>query len=163
LVQILAAVAAFTITGAADLPPPSKVTYMLGGIMSGPYRLSVDLATGEVEVATAKPRDPRPSADLPVTQRFTAPETELVKIRALAVAVWAYGASNPGEIIERGRRIELRECQASSDAMGNFDITRGTETRSFDFSQPCLSAPANLLLDRLLCLPRPDAPDCGRR
>jgi hypothetical protein len=164
-VLLVLCVMALTMPCAASEPvtdPPTKITYALGGFMSGPFRLSVDLVTGEVEVAKAPPRNKRPPADLPVTQRFKASDGDLSQLRSLAVAVWAYGADDPGETIEHGagQSIELKPCQASGDAMGNFEIERGAVKKSFDFSMPCLSAPANLLLDKLLCLPHPETPNC---
>src|SRR5262245_53976351 len=103
LVPALAALAlaACTPPAGAAPPGPDKVTYLLGGITSGPYRVEADLRTGEAAEATM-PRgvtgadynaDP---AKIPVTARRTLPAAELTAIRALAAQIWRDGMRTSG-------------------------------------------------------------------
>ena len=86
----------------ADDPSlPSTVTYLLGGVMSGPYRLTVDLETDHLSEAKPPPGvhgdGARVSAaDLPETARRALTPAERDTLRALAVPVWRDGAARHG-------------------------------------------------------------------
>ncbi|MFT8243369.1 hypothetical protein [Roseomonas sp. BN140053] len=143
---------ALLLAGAEAPPPPTRVTYLLGGLLSGPYRLSADLeARTLVEAAT--PRGARGdaarlrAADLPDTARHPLAPPEAERIGRLAAAVLDRGAARPG-------------CPPMADALMSLIITAGAAERRFDLPVPCLTPEARQLVDRLLCTAHPGSTGC---
>jgi len=118
------------------------VAYLLGGVVSGPYRVSANLGAGTVEEA----RPPGAHGDgagldaltMLATRSGTLPAAAAGRIRALAGAVLRDGA-------------ERRGCQPSVDALVRFHIVRGDVVRDLDASSPCLTEGAERLRAALMC------------
>ena len=125
---------------------PTRVTWVLGGLMSGPYRLSADLAAGVLEEA-------RPPAgvsgdgaglnawSLPVTGRHPLLPAQRQEIAALAARLYQPGAfrcpglPSPGMI----------------DALGALEIEQDGQARRSDGPVPCLTPDGDALVRALTC------------
>lgn len=134
---------------AVDDPPlPKTITYLLGGAVSGPYRLTVDLETDHLSEAKPPPGvhgdGARVSAaDLPETARRALTPAERDTLRALAVPVWRDGAGRRG-------------CfEFSMDALVLLAITVDGVERRFDAPRQCLTPDAVALQRALLCSANP--------
>lgn len=150
---------------ASAAPQVSSIVYSLGGLMSGPYRVSADLAAATASEAKTPPGvfgdGARVStASLPVTSTRPLAPGAVRKLDALASAVWKDGPDKP--IVESrhyiGRRavISFTPCQPSLDAQGRFDIVRHGVTHTFNFSTVCMNKTADELLTALTCDANPD-------
>ena len=135
---------------AADPVLPSTVTYLLGGVVSGPYRVTVDLEAGRL--SEAKPAagvhgdGARVSAaDLPETAGRALTRAERDALRVLAAPVWRDGAAR-------------RAClEFSLDALIQLTITAGGVERSSDAPSQCLTSDAVALQRAMLCAANPGA------
>jgi len=133
---------------ADESPPPSRVTYLLGGVVSGSYRLVVDLKNDRLSEAKPPPGvngdGARVSAvDIPETARRALTPVEHDRFRALAAAVWRDGAAR-------------RDClEFNMDAMVRLTITAGGVERRSDAPAQCLTPDADALLGALLCAANP--------
>jgi hypothetical protein len=75
---------------------PDHVTYVLGGVMSGPSRLEGDLVSGAFLEAQPPPGEFGDGAGLdartmPVTRQWIVPPEKLAVLRRLAASVWRHG------------------------------------------------------------------------
>ncbi len=144
---------------------PTRVTYGLGGIVSGPYRVSADLVTGTVSEASTPPGAIGDGAglrtdDLPVTKTRQLPPNEWHRLRRLAAIVWRRGpVRTQPSVVVKGRIAPPIVCN-TPDALGRFDIVKDGVTRTFDFSTPCMSADGDRLLKALTCGANPDQAYC---
>src|SRR5258707_15808176 len=89
-------IAAGVLLQPAAAAEPDHLTYVLGGAMSGSFRLQADLVTGAFLQALPPPGKIGDSADLdanamPVTKHWTVPPEKLVVLRRLAARVWRHG------------------------------------------------------------------------
>jgi len=146
--SIIIASIVLALVPAGAQPYPSSVTYHLGGAMSGPYRLSVDLEKGVVSEATPPPDKYGDGAglrtsELPETASRTLTAPELDRLRKAAEAVWD----------------ELDMCQ-TVDALGRFVIVKGGKTKDYSFSIPCMSPAGDRLFHLMSCGAHPERPDC---
>jgi hypothetical protein len=127
------------------------VAYLLGGLVSGPYRVSADLGAGTVEES----RPPGAHGDgagldaltMPATRGGTLPAGSAERIRALAGAVLRDGA-------------ERRGCLPTIDALVRFHIVRGDVVRDLDASSPCMAEGADRLRAALMCGMEPGTSGC---
>ena len=156
---------------------PTSVTYSLGGVMSGPYRLSADLASGVLSEAT-HPRGKigdgagLSTDELQVTGTRTLTPEELKPLRQAAGAVWTNGADifaamrkARADMPAEQRRTQDQKFQAAArcmtmDAMGRFDIVKNGVTKNYLFSIPCMNDDAKRLFALLSCGIRPDQMSC---
>lgn len=140
---------------------PDHVTYALGGVMSGPFRLEADLVTGAFSEARPPAGQRGDGAGLnahtiPVTKRWTVPPQKLAVLRRLAEKVWRHGMDSWFTTVVHRRankapKIEvINTCQPSLDALGALTLERSGRKRSFDFSMPCLSKDGDAFLHALL-------------
>jgi len=136
---------------AADDPPlPSTVIYLLGGAVSGPYRLTVDLETDRLFEAKPPPGTHGDgarvfAADLSDTARRALTPAERDTFRVLAASVWRDGAAR-------------RDCfEFSMDALVQLAITIGGVERRSDAPAQCLTLDAVALQRALLCAANPGA------
>ena len=138
----------------APVPPPSDtltdVRYTVGGVMSGPYRASVDLRLATASEALGVHGDQRSVFDIPATSSRALSAQELQNVRRLASIVWKNGA------------VSSKTCRMTIDAVGRFDITDAGITRTFIFPTPCMSAEADGLLKALTCGANPKNYGCER-
>lgn len=138
---------------------PAHVTYVLGGVMSGPYRLEGDLVTGDFSEARAPAGKFGDGTGLdartmPVTRRWTVPPEKLAVLRPLAARVWRPGMAKLVTFITHRRADGIPEirpvvCTPSIDALGGLILERGGRQRSFDFSLSCLSKDGDAFLNAL--------------
>jgi len=135
----------------------TNVTYALGGIMSGPYRVSADLESGIATEARPPPGvhgdGARVSAfDMPATTSRSLSSEEVLAIRKFASAVWKKGP------------VSTSKCPPGvmppPDALGRFDIVDAGVTRSFVLPTPCMSPEADNLLRTLTCGANPKNYGC---
>ncbi|MBI0537697.1 hypothetical protein D9599_19230 [Roseomonas sp. KE2513] len=131
-----------------DRPLPSTVSYLLGGVVSGPYRLTVDLETGRLSEAKPPPGvhgdGARVSAaDLSETARRALTPAERNTFRVLAAPVWRDGAARRGCL------------EFSMDALVQLAITAGGVERRSDAPAQCLTPDAVALRRALLCAADP--------
>ena len=151
-VLILPLLLASSLAAAASADPtlPGTVTYLLGGVVSGPYRLTVDLETGRLSEAKPAPGihgdGARVSAaDLPETAGRALTPAERDRLRVLAAPVWRDGAAR-------------RAClEFSMDALVRLTITAGGVERSSDAPLQCLTSDAAALQRAMLCAANPGA------
>lgn len=123
-------------------PPPSRVTYLLGGLAGGPYKLEADLRTGEVTEAK-----PRPGG-LSITSKRTLPPSDLEALRGLAAHVWEYG-------------VEVAEaCSPAGEAIAAFTFQQNGMSRTYSIASPCMSDEASELRVRMACGANPADPGC---
>lgn len=139
---ITAMTAACAPRAADTAPPPSRVTYLMGGIAGGPYRLEADLRTGEVSEAKTPP------GGLAVTARRTLPPSDLEALRGLVAHVWEYGVEAAGA------------CPPAADAIGAFTFEQNGMSRTYSVSGPCMSNEASELRVRMACGANPADPGC---
>lgn len=130
----------------ANRPAPEQVTYVLGGMMSGPYRLTADFATGTVEEATPPPGKHGDGArldawTLPVTSTQKLSPHRIAEIRRLSNQVLEHGIFS-----EKG-------CPASLtvDALVSFRIVTAHGTRNFSTASPCMNEESSALQHSLYC------------
>jgi len=139
--------------GPAAGPAPARVTYLLSGVVSGPYRLDADLRTGEVDEArptalttgAAYAADP---AGIPITSRATLPASDLEALRGLASHVWEYGAD------------KADACETTADAVAVFKLEQDGAARSYTVASSCMSDEASELQVRIACGANPRNPGC---
>lgn len=146
---LLLAACSATRAGAAP-DAPASATYSLGGLLSGPYRVSADLVDGVAAEAKPPPGVSGDAAgvrisDLPVTKTRRLTPQELRALRGLAEAVWERGAMSPP-----------RSCAPCTDAIGRIDIVRAGVTRSFDVPLACMNVEAERLVRGLGCAADPE-------
>ena len=157
---LIAALGLILLVGCAPADPPvapSEVTYMLGGIMSGPYKVTADLGTGivvkDAEVAKYPPPGEIPKKTEPVKGQI--PNAELAYIRQLAARIWTVGA-------------QTERCLPQADAIGSLDIRRDVpgktsltfETRTYVFSTTCETDETEQLLTAVTCPVEPRQSGC---
>lgn len=143
LALAIAAMTAACAPRAADTaPPPSRVTYLMGGTTSGPYRLEANLLTGEISEAKAPP------GGLAVTSRRTLPPSDLEALRGLVAHVWEYGAEAAGP------------CSPAGDAIAAFSFQQNGMSRTYSVPSPCISDEASELRVRMACGANPADPGC---
>jgi hypothetical protein len=150
--SLLFAGCAITAATATD-PAPSTVTYLLGGVLSGPYRLTVDLDAGHLSEAKAPPGirgdGARVSAaSLPETASRALTHAERDTFRALAAPVWRDGAARRGCL------------EFSMDALVLLAITAGGIERRTNAPAQCLTPDARALQQALLCTATPGGAEC---
>ena len=152
-----ASLAACSVARAGAAPDaPTGATYSLGGLLSGPYRVSADLVAG-VAAEAAPPPGARgdgaglKTSELPATKTRRLTPQELHTLRDLAAAVWERGAT------------ASPTCAGSVDALGRLDVVRADATRSFSFSVPCMNADAERLVRGLRCAADPGRDGCAAR
>ena len=148
--RVLVLCAALTLAIAASPAPgsdvpataaasPAAVTYLLGGVVSGPYRLSADLVAGTVEEARPPPGRFGDGAridpwTMPATFRHALTGRDRRVIRELAASLLSNGVASPAK------------CPATApppppDAVVAFAITPapGAEPRRLWAAAACLS------------------------
>ncbi len=132
---------------------PAQVTYTLGGLVSGPYRVGADLVTGAVSEA----QPPRgqygdgarlDALTMPVTARRSLSPATLRTIRDLASQVFANGA------------FACKDMRMSADAIGRFDIVQDGVTHTSSAPTACLTPPGDSLLQALTCGVDPHRAGC---
>jgi hypothetical protein len=137
---------------------PDHVTYVLGGIMSGPFRLDGDLVTGQFSQADAPPGKLGDGAGLdartmPVTRHWTVSPDKLDALRRLAERVWRHGMTKEAARARRGADglwvVPPIVCQPTLDALGELTLEQGERKRDFDFSMTCLSKDGDRFLKAL--------------
>lgn len=151
--SMTATLAAAAITCAAHAGDIRRVTYLLGGTVSGPYRLTADLESGTIaEGATPAKISPdgAPAATLPATSQRRLAPAEQARIQNLAAAVWANGASKPPGT-----------CTLTPDALARFEIAIGDTVKTFDASSPCMTDDANALQRAMYCAVHGDEAGSG--
>lgn len=153
LAFLLLLVGTLTAAAADDAPSPSAVTYLLGGIVSGPYRLTVDLEAGRLSEAVPPPGvrgdGARVSAaDLSETTSRALTSAARDTLRVLAAPVWRDGAARRGCL------------QFSMDALVRLIITADGIERRSDAPAQCLTPDAVALRRALLCAAGSDGTDC---
>lgn len=129
-----------------------EVTYLFGGLMSGPYRVSADLRAGVV--SEAKPPEGKRgdgaglnAGTMPATRTRPLPPTDAAHLQALAASVWRNGAVIP-------------RCLPSVDALVRFHMVQAGASRDFDVSTICMNADAKALQRALLCAVAVEATGC---
>lgn len=143
LAMTAAALATAAVACAAHAGDIRRVTYLLGGTVSGPYRLTADLEAGTIaEGATPAGMSPdsAPAATLPPTLQRPLSPAEQARIQNLAAVVWANGASKPPGT-----------CTMTPDALVRFEIAIGDTVRTFDLSAPCMTDAASALQRAMYC------------
>jgi hypothetical protein len=140
-------------------PLPTSVTYTLGGVVSGPYRVSADLGSGVAAEAKPPPGRHGDGAELnaltmPITVSRSLAAQDVRNIQRLAGAVSGNGPASPP-----------KECPPTmtADAIGRFDIVQGGATHTFLFPTPCMTPAAGDLLSSLVCGADPDGRNCASR
>lgn len=151
---------------ASAAPHVTSIMYALGGVMSGPYRVSADLAGATASEAKTPPNAHGDgagisTASLPVTGTQSLSPAAVRKLDALASAVWRDGPERKPvttrHVDKHGRvSLGIDFCQPSLDALGRFEIVRSGMKRTFDFSTVCMTKTADRLLATLTCAANPD-------
>lgn len=131
-----------------------KVTYLLGGPMSGPYRVSADLRAGVV--SEAKPPQGKrgdgaglDAMTMPITRTRPLPPATAARLQTLAAAVWQNGGTVP-------------RCLPSVDALVRFHMVQAGVSHDFDVSTICMNADAKVPQRALLCAMDSAGQDCPR-
>ena len=131
--------------GAAPAPTPATVTYVLGGVVSGPYRLAADLRAGTAEEALP-PRgkfgdgarlDPW---TMPATSHRRLSARDRAAIGTLASAILADGIVSPV-------RCPITAPPPPPDALVVFAVgmSPGAEPRRLSTASQCLTDDASRL------------------
>ncbi len=129
---------------------PTRIDYDLSGLMSGPYRLSIDLSTRTLTEAKPPPgvlgdASRVSPTDLPVTKTRILERGEIREIRRLARQVWLHGGALP--------------CMPSFDARPSLRIiANGIESTAGG----CFNADGNALLKAVSCAAKGDVFECGQ-
>ncbi len=136
---------------------PAQVTYTLGGIVSGPYRVAADLATGVVTEAQPPQGRYRDGARLnaltmPVTAHRSLTPAALDAVRGLASQVFADGAFACPD--------PAKGMMMSADAIGRFDVVQDGVTHASSAATACLTPIGDALLRALTCGIDPQRPGC---
>lgn len=179
---------ALMLAPAAALPYPSSVTWHLGGFMSGPYRLSVDLENGIVTEAKTPPGKFGDGAglrtsELAVTLTRQLTQQELYALRQAAEIVWQKGAvwtfddvpvpdapPSPDpkkydpDVWSRWMTAKMRALDScnTSDALGRFEMVKNGVTKDYEFSTPCMNDNGDWLFHLMGCAAHPEREDCKR-
>lgn len=137
----------------------NSALYVLGGLMSGPFRATVDLDSGEATAANAPPGIRANAARvralaIPVSHSRRLSMEELQKLRDFAWKVWHEGAT-----------LE-KKCPPMSipmaDAFGRFVISRNGVIHDDSFEAACMSNDAEALLHAVGCGANPNEYGCKK-
>lgn len=153
LVSLIAATAFLTPPARAVAAPREGIDYQLGGIMSGPYRVLVDLGAGTVSRSPVPgpgtARDTR-TADLPMGPPVRLPAASLARLKALRDAVWRAGLRPKGLCTE-----------ITADAIAAVTLWRDGQARDETVSPPCAGPEGAALIEAVLCAAEPNQPTCA--
>lgn len=134
--------------------PPTEVTYALGGVVSGLYRVTADLLAGTVSEA----RPPRGAhGDGARLDAMTMPETAR---RPLSPAAREEIARLAAAVLRDGPAVR-RLCPPTADAIARYRITAPGAVRDATVSTPCFTPEAGALLRALTCAADPAREGCG--
>ena len=140
---------------------PSRVEYKVGGVMSGPYRLTADFRRGMLEEAKPPPGINGEfsriyAKDLAVTNtRSLDPETSR-QVGYLADRVFKDGMYSEKACPDRMRAIY------QVDWIEMLDITKAGATRHLNASPSCQTTDAKALIHTLSCSMNPTTSRCEK-
>jgi hypothetical protein len=137
--------------------PPTRVTYVLTGMMSGPYRITADLERGIVEEAESPVR---PGRDQPRANPLTLPVTKSRALDAQAVDAIRRAES---DVFAKGANSESkcpRGYIPTVDAFLTFYITKAGVTSSRSTPGACETEEASALQRILFCSADPSGHGC---
>ena len=120
----------------------TRVTYLLGGTMSGPYRLTADLKAGTItegNTPAGMHPDQAPATTLPTTTERPLSSSDKTRIQDLAALVFTHGARKGWD------------CEMSPDALVRLEIAAGEQVKTFDLAAQCLTDDAGALQRAMYC------------